>query len=132
VKLFESPWFVLPLAVIVLLLVTDAASDGAWRKAPQEYPGHKNTKEYAVFAPFIPSHEPWTWYDTVGAHNYCNIVYLDELHPTALSFLYMWHRGLLSDEQFMAAFGLPNSDYISAAACIVKQKHMPREWTPHA
>jgi hypothetical protein len=102
----------------------------AWPEKPKEYPGHRNV--WADYEHLKDYDVVWTWQDTIAAHDYCNVVTLEDLHPVSLKFLYVWHRGLLTDQQFLEFFGMPNSEYIDAAQCIVRQKHIPNVWIPHA
>jgi hypothetical protein len=120
------------LLVVSLLSAFGLAAVAAMPEEPQEYPGHRNV--WADYEGLRDFDVRWTWYDTVAAHDFCNVVALDELHHAALKFLYTWHRGLLSDQQFLGAFGLPNSDYIEAAPCIIAQKakRFMQPWTPNA
>jgi hypothetical protein len=76
--------------------------------------------------------KPWSWYDTVRAHDYCNVVILPDLHPFSLKVLYLWHRGLLGDPSLRQLFHMPNSDYLGAADCIIRTKNTPRRWVPRA
>lgn len=61
-----------------------------------------------------------TWATVVSAFHSCSPVPLDELHPAALRFLCLWFRGMLDDIGFMIRFGLPDSDLIPVASCLVE------------
>jgi hypothetical protein len=115
------------LAAAAALLL--AACSAAPAVAPREYPGHRN-----AFANYfnLRTQEPWTWYRTVRAHDYCNVVILPDLHPFSLKVLYVWHRGLIGDDGLRQLFHMPNSDYLGAADCIIRQRSEPRPWVPRA
>jgi hypothetical protein len=60
-----------------------------------------------------------SWHDVVDAFQTCSHLAIDKLHPKSPEFLARWSLGLLTDDQFLTVFHLPNSDYIPVGACII-------------
>ena len=53
------------------------------------------------------------------------------LHPVSRMFLEAFLRGNITQQEFLWAFHLPNSDYLPVAECIVKAlSNMPTENPP--
>jgi hypothetical protein len=125
--IFAAFVFVVVFMVVSVVLV-GVDSIHVQRISNDEPPGDSNSKaDYNA----IPDHD-FTWADVLSWQDMCNVVTVEKLHPKSLGILSLWARGYISDEQFQVMFSLPNSDYLGAAECIIRNRDTPRYWKPQA
>ena len=65
------------------------------------------------------------WNEVMHAFQFCHGGDLAALHPVSLKVLALWSRDLLSVQDFIRLFGLPDSSNIGIGECMVQYLSWP-------